>query len=599
MSRPEAADLIAQANAARGSDWPAAAGHAAELVGRFPDDPAGYRIGLAAARALRRFDDADDLLARAATRFGDRPWLAVEAVRLAQARGDTHAAIRLAEQLRRTHPETPEGYTIGAALSRDAGFLAVASDIVAEAAMRFPHAAWPVAEAAWTAAASGDTATMVRLASDLRERFPDDPSGYRIGCTAARAARRFDEAAAILAEARTRFATERWMLVEAVWTARGRGAVDEAIAITADLRLRFPDDPVGYQLGAALLAARHRLAEGQAVLLEAVGRFPDAAWPAAERAALARQADNHARGERLVRLLREADLGALIADRDAAPAAGSVVVVLGMHRAGTSLCARLVQRLGVDLGGPLMEAGFDNPDGFQEHKGIVEQHQRLLRALDAGWNTIRAVQPVPAGFWHSPAAADAMEALRHIVTGQLRAAGGAWAFKDPRTIRFLPLWTRLFDTLGVRPRWVLAVRSPAPVVASLVARDAMPPAIAELLWLEHYLDALRHLGPRLAGIVHYERWFTAPDTQLGSLAAMIGLPVQPDPGLVTQSIRTELRHDRADPDAAILPMTRAVHAWLLNDTPDLVQLQRQAETLYHSLEALGRGLPAADGQPAA
>ena len=45
-----------------------------------------------------------------------------------------------------------------------------------------------------------------------------------------------------------------------------------------------------------------------------------------------------------------------------------VVPILGMHRSGTSLCTRLANLLGMELGEPLQPAGPDNPKGFWENR---------------------------------------------------------------------------------------------------------------------------------------------------------------------------------------------------------------------------------------
>ena len=62
------------------------------------------------------------------------------------------------------------------------------------------------------------------------------------------------------------------------------------------------------------------------------------------------------------------------------PSSGSpvAVLVLGMHRSGTSAVTRVLNLLGAELGDDLMPAGSDNPGGFWEYRGVVELHERLL-----------------------------------------------------------------------------------------------------------------------------------------------------------------------------------------------------------------------------
>jgi hypothetical protein len=73
------------------------------------------------------------------------------------------------------------------------------------------------------------------------------------------------------------------------------------------------------------------------------------------------------------------------------------IIVLGMHRSGTSALTGALNILGVDLGPNLMPAhGFQNPKGFWEHLGISETHEELLHAMQIRWDH---VGPLPTEWW--------------------------------------------------------------------------------------------------------------------------------------------------------------------------------------------------------
>src|ERR1700690_93442 len=76
-------------------------------------------------------------------------------------------------------------------------------------------------------------------------------------------------------------------------------------------------------------------------------------------------------------------------------AGSTALVVLGMHRSGTSALTGMLHHLGVALGSRLMAASPDNPRGYWEHSDIVATHERLMAALGWGWDDIRSL---PAGF---------------------------------------------------------------------------------------------------------------------------------------------------------------------------------------------------------
>jgi hypothetical protein len=239
-----------------------------------------------------------------------------------------------------------------------------------------------------------------------------------------------------------------------------------------------------------------------------------------------------------------------------------------------------VQELGVSLGDSLTAPGFDNPDGFYELPSIVDAHQTLIRGAGAEWDSLRLATP-PA----SPSDTTAIRNhLRDTVQAQVRKSGGLFAFKDPRTTSFLPLWRDIFAELNIRPVWLLAVRDPAAVAGSLARRDHMPMAHGELLWVEHYLIALAELGPDIAAIIHYEDWFFDPLPQLRRLAALIGNGAADKIETARAGIKTSLRHNTGSADA--IPLARTVHTWLRGPAPNLTALQQQARATLKHLETL-------------
>jgi GT2 family glycosyltransferase len=182
-------------------------------------------------------------------------------------------------------------------------------------------------------------------------------------------------------------------------------------------------------------------------------------------------------------------------------AAGSTaIVVLGMHRSGTSALAGMLHHLGVALGDRLMPATEANPRGYWEHLDIVAVHQDLMAAFGRAWDDIR---PLPGGYVDSEAALAVRGRLARILQRDF-GASALWGVKDPRLCRLTGVWLPLFDALAVEPRFVLNLRDPADVAASLGARDGIGAARAGLLWLRHVLEAERGTRGRPRVVVRYE-----------------------------------------------------------------------------------------------
>ena len=163
-----------------------------------------------------------------------------------------------------------------------------------------------------------------------------------------------------------------------------------------------------------------------------------------------------------------------------------VVVVLGMHRSGTSLVAGCLQQMGVDFGPRLMPPDANNPRGYFEHNDVVNLHDRLLLALDRSWDEPALL---PADWWLD---ADRLDPYRRQVLEVLRRdfpSAPLWGLKDPRLCLLLPWWESIWPELNSRPLFVLVRRNPAEVASSLARRERMSPEKAYLLWLRHTLQA--------------------------------------------------------------------------------------------------------------
>ncbi|MGE3921122.1 MAG: sulfotransferase family protein [Gammaproteobacteria bacterium] len=156
-------------------------------------------------------------------------------------------------------------------------------------------------------------------------------------------------------------------------------------------------------------------------------------------------------------------------------------VVLGMHRSGTSALSRALKVFNIDHGDNLVEAGFDNVHGFWETWDIVHINDKVLATSQLYWDS-------PGYFSQASLSSEEiqpllMEAAELIKTKLQRFH--QWCFKDPRTIRVLPFWLKIFEMLSVEPKFLLVKRNPLDVAESLKKRDQMPIEKGLLLWFLH------------------------------------------------------------------------------------------------------------------
>ena len=270
---------------------------------------------------------------------------------------------------------------------------------------------------------------------------------------------------------------------------------------------------------------------------------------------------------------------------------GRIVLILGMHRSGTSMLARLLAADGLPLGVTLLNRGRpDNVHGYWEQAEIVHIHEALLDGLDRTWHGPNGWRALPEGWLAPRDTRMAKRRLAAIVNREVAEADGLWGFKDPRTLCFLPLWREIIAELSLDPVFILAARAPAAVASSLMRRNRLRRDDAEALWAANTITVIEEVGNELAAVVDYDEWFTKPAATAGWLREVLGLPVVCSPGVgmpIEALIDPRLRHHQGTAGGA-RPAFEALHAALVSGAPgvprqpDLTNAVRLAKIALNS-----------------
>jgi len=243
-----------------------------------------------------------------------------------------------------------------------------------------------------------------------------------------------------------------------------------------------------------------------------------------------------------------------------------LVVVLGMHRCGTSLLANFLNTLGVDLGRDLMEPDRWNADGYWELQGLREVGDEILARLDRSFLSSKGVLPFADGWWRLESLQPLKQRLKDILLSQMDESSPLWGFKDPRTASLLPLWREIFDELGLEPIYLLAIRHPQAVASSMVRRNRITSFHAQMLYVMTNLDAVRHTDGQIRAIVDYDRWFTHPEEQARIVLAALEMADRFTPEQIAaataQVVKENLRHHCASKDDGLLPQALQVYQML-------------------------------------
>lgn len=232
------------------------------------------------------------------------------------------------------------------------------------------------------------------------------------------------------------------------------------------------------------------------------------------------------------------------ADRDATGSAttrmremlpeGPPIVVLGMHRSGTSLVSRMLDSVGVHMG--------DDLESNHESLSFQSVNRWLLSEQGASWT-----RPAPAlrAFRDEATVGAVAEAAAGIWSETPHTFGdpgetGAWGWKDPRNTITLPVWASIFPDARV----VHVVRSGIDVALSLQRRELRsfkvfrggvevlrPPFLRRCfrLW-DVYTRAAERLENRVRDFarVRYEDLTADPVRELGGLLDALDVSVPGD-----------------------------------------------------------------------
>ena len=134
------------------------------------------------------------------------------------------------------------------------------------------------------------------------------------------------------------------------------------------------------------------------------------------------------------------------------------VVVLGMHRSGTSMTAGILTILGINMGDKLIGPSWSNPLGHFEDKEFVELNDKILD--EAG------------GSWYDPPPRKEILKLKsefsqRIKSLLLQRELMLWGWKDPRTSLTIELYLPYLKN----PYFVVCYREPKEIAQSLWRRD--------------------------------------------------------------------------------------------------------------------------------
>ena len=184
------------------------------------------------------------------------------------------------------------------------------------------------------------------------------------------------------------------------------------------------------------------------------------------------------------------------------------IVVVGMHRSGTSAVSGLLDELGVFMGKNLFAPQEDvNEKGFFENAKVVDINDSLFDALLGSWD-----DPFSYNFESIyPDAYSEFELTTKDFLSKEYALYELWGMKDPRTSLHLPFWDKMITSSNTLPCYLMMLRNPLEVVASIVKRDEFSRKKALILWINYTLSSYLFCASKSLYILNFDSLLASPE----------------------------------------------------------------------------------------
>jgi len=259
---------------------------------------------------------------------------------------------------------------------------------------------------------------------------------------------------------------------------------------------------------------------------------------------------------------------------------GTTIVVLGMHRSGTSCVTRMLNHCGVDLGTNVLDvASVSNMAGKWEARPAVEINDALLHASGGSWDNPPAeVHPDEA----------ALASMRDFLATLAPSRVSGW--KDPRTVLTFQHWKQQLGSYRI----VACLRHPRSVAESLAKREGWPLERGLELWLA-YNERLLKILDHEQDIVWFDFDLTMNHVEPWLRNACSRLNLEFKQAAVESFNEFNRHHRHADtPDD---PRIRAVYQdlWFRAHQDDVQQAMHAAPRTIPSVERAPATVPAPAG----
>lgn len=191
-----------------------------------------------------------------------------------------------------------------------------------------------------------------------------------------------------------------------------------------------------------------------------------------------------------------------------------------MHRCGTSVVAKVLYEMGLDLGPchQFMPANNSNQLGYFENQWLsYEVNDVLLSHLGGKWDK---PPTFPDGWEQDEVIQKLTKSTKRYFENNFAGSHRGW--KDPRTSLLIPFWKNIFPEL----RFIVCLRNPIEVAHSLSRRESFNHEKGISLWFDYVSSIVRELdNHQQTHFVFYENLIEDPEREIYRLGEYCGLQI--------------------------------------------------------------------------
>jgi hypothetical protein len=256
----------------------------------------------------------------------------------------------------------------------------------------------------------------------------------------------------------------------------------------------------------------------------------------------------------------------------------AVILILGMHRSGTSALSGLLAQFGFDYGKNLLGPTEHNVKGFHENKRVMEFNEMLLEELGMNWADPFSVIDT------TPIQNDLLNQYQqHLDSIFLEEFDGTIpiVIKDPRICLLLPFWKKYLKDFNYKGSYLHIVRHPAEVASSLKRRNNLARQHTFNLWSLYNLLAEKYTRKEHRILILYDDLMDNFDLAGGTIREFLMKSTRRKfPEILSDCIDKELRHHKnTGEDGQENEFSSTLYSLLSQARP-----QKQGEIIFDQLD---------------